>query len=172
MYTKTKRLISDTLFLCCRETNHCWNLGSHVLWKWNGGSLYHFAGCMYIMANGIFLCKMESFVSGRKILMKKKTTRSDQLTVCCLWERQTMSLVLLKYMASALTIGDPLIKDIQTNNWCCSCRFSAIVPVMWSVFSSEDSHAYSHHEILLNDYPLVLEWLDFDPGHPDEKGTV
>ena len=52
---------------------------------------------------------------------------------------------------------------------------SSLCSMLWwllSVFSSEDSHAYSHHEILLSNHPLALEWLDFDPGHPEEKGMV
>ena len=38
------------------------------------------------------------------------------------------------------------------------------------VFSEDDFHSYSHHEILLTSFPLALEWTDFDPGEPDKKG--
>ena len=38
------------------------------------------------------------------------------------------------------------------------------------VFNEQDNHSFCHHEILITAYPLALEWLDFDPGEPDEKG--
>ena len=39
-----------------------------------------------------------------------------------------------------------------------------------SVFSESECHSYCHHEILINSYPLTLEWLDYDPEEPDVKG--
>ena len=39
-----------------------------------------------------------------------------------------------------------------------------------AVFNERDNHSFCHHEILITAYPLALEWLDFDPGEPDEKG--
>lgn len=39
------------------------------------------------------------------------------------------------------------------------------------VFSEDDFHCYSHHEILLTSFPLAMEWMDFDPGEPDKKGS-
>lgn len=38
------------------------------------------------------------------------------------------------------------------------------------VFDDTDNHSYCHHEILINAYPLALEWLDYDPGQPEVKG--
>ena len=38
------------------------------------------------------------------------------------------------------------------------------------VFDDTDNHCYCHHEILINTYPLALEWLDYDPGQPEVKG--
>ena len=38
------------------------------------------------------------------------------------------------------------------------------------VFDDTDNHCYCHHEILINAYPLALEWLDYDPGQPEVKG--
>ena len=38
------------------------------------------------------------------------------------------------------------------------------------MFSDDDFHCYSHHEILLTSFPLAMEWMDFDPGEPDKKG--
>ncbi|CAI8008118.1 Periodic tryptophan protein 1 homolog [Geodia barretti] len=39
------------------------------------------------------------------------------------------------------------------------------------VFSDDDFHCYCHHEILLTSFPLAMEWMDFDPGEPDKKGS-
>ena len=41
-----------------------------------------------------------------------------------------------------------------------------------SVFSESEGHSYCHHEILINSYPLTLEWLDYDPEDPDVKGIL
>ena len=38
------------------------------------------------------------------------------------------------------------------------------------VFSEEEDHSYSHHEVLLTSFPLALEWLDYDPEQPEQKG--
>ena len=38
------------------------------------------------------------------------------------------------------------------------------------VFSEADDHTYCHHEILVGEFPLVMEWLNFDPNQPEEYG--
>ena len=38
------------------------------------------------------------------------------------------------------------------------------------VYSEEDDHPYCHHEVLLGSFPLALEWLDFDPDDPEQRG--
>ena len=38
------------------------------------------------------------------------------------------------------------------------------------VFNEKDNHLYCHHEVLINAYPLALEWLNYDPGQPEEEG--
>ena len=40
------------------------------------------------------------------------------------------------------------------------------------VYNEEDNHSFCHHEVLINSYPLALEWLDYDPDQPDVKGTL
>jgi periodic tryptophan protein 1 len=40
------------------------------------------------------------------------------------------------------------------------------------VFNWRDNHCYCHHEIMINDHPLVIEWLDYDPEQPDVKGNM
>ena len=41
---------------------------------------------------------------------------------------------------------------------------------LYSVFNQEDNHSFCHHEILINSYPLALEWLDYDPEFPEVEG--
>lgn len=41
---------------------------------------------------------------------------------------------------------------------------------LFAVYNEEDDHSYSHHEVLLAAFPLALEWLDYDPEQPDQKG--
>ena len=38
------------------------------------------------------------------------------------------------------------------------------------VYSDSTDHSYNHHEIMLNTYPLCLEWMDYDIAEPDKKG--
>ena len=38
------------------------------------------------------------------------------------------------------------------------------------VYSERDDHSYCHHEVLLSAFPLALEWLDFDPDDPEQRG--
>lgn len=54
----------------------------------------------------------------------------------------------------------------ETESLICQ-HFSCFLPL---VFSEDDFHSYSHHEILLTSFPLALEWTDYDPGEPDKKG--
>lgn len=47
--------------------------------------------------------------------------------------------------------------------------------IMWLtcvVYSEATDHSYNHHEIMLNTYPLCLEWMDYDISEPDKKGIV
>ena len=39
-----------------------------------------------------------------------------------------------------------------------------------TVYNEVDDHSHSHHEILLTAFPLALEWLDYDPEQPNQKG--
>ncbi|XP_065915396.1 periodic tryptophan protein 1 homolog [Dysidea avara] len=39
------------------------------------------------------------------------------------------------------------------------------------VYSDSTDHSYNHHEIMLNTYPLCLEWMDYDIAEPDKKGS-
>ena len=38
------------------------------------------------------------------------------------------------------------------------------------MYNEEDNHSFCHHEVLINAYPLAIEWLDYDPDEPDVKG--
>lgn len=48
--------------------------------------------------------------------------------------------------------------------------YTSLWLLFFTVYSDEDDHSYSHHEILLTAFPLALEWLDFDPEQPNQKG--
>ena len=39
------------------------------------------------------------------------------------------------------------------------------------VYNEATHHSYSHHEIMLNTYPLCLEWMDYNTAKPDKNGT-
>lgn len=39
------------------------------------------------------------------------------------------------------------------------------------VYNEATHHSYNHHEIMLNAYPLCLEWMDFNAREPDRKGS-
>lgn len=39
------------------------------------------------------------------------------------------------------------------------------------VYSEATHHSYNHHEIMLNAYPLCLEWMDYNIKEPDGKGN-
>lgn len=45
-----------------------------------------------------------------------------------------------------------------------------IIIILIIVFNGHDNHSFCHHEILISAYPLALEWLDYDPGEPADKG--
>ncbi len=40
------------------------------------------------------------------------------------------------------------------------------------MYNEEDNHSFCHHEVLINAYPLAIEWLDYDPDEPDVKGII
>ncbi|XP_028409152.1 periodic tryptophan protein 1 homolog [Dendronephthya gigantea] len=40
------------------------------------------------------------------------------------------------------------------------------------VYNEEDTDLYVHHDILLDTFPLVLEWLNFDIGNEDKQGNL
>ena len=40
-----------------------------------------------------------------------------------------------------------------------------------NVYEEYNDNTYIHHDVMLNAFPLCLEWLDFDPATPEEKGT-
>lgn len=39
------------------------------------------------------------------------------------------------------------------------------------VYNEEDNDLYVHHDILLDTFPLALEWLNFDTESDDKLGT-
>ena len=47
------------------------------------------------------------------------------------------------------------------------CVYYAVI-----VYNETTHHSYSHHEIMLNTYPLCLEWMDYNTAEPDKKGPV
>ena len=55
----------------------------------------------------------------------------------------------------------------------CSCGWSNPAPPCPpppSVYSEKEDHSYCHHEVLLSAFPLTLEWMDFDPDEPKQRG--
>jgi hypothetical protein len=40
------------------------------------------------------------------------------------------------------------------------------------VYNEEDNDLYVHHDILLDTFPLALEWLNFDPENDDKQGSL
>ena len=44
--------------------------------------------------------------------------------------------------------------------------------ILFSVYNEDDNDLYVHHDILLGTFPLVLEWLNFDPEEERKTGIV
>lgn len=40
---------------------------------------------------------------------------------------------------------------------------------MWN---EEEDSLFVHHDILLESFPIAVEWLNFDPGAEDNKGNM
>ena len=38
------------------------------------------------------------------------------------------------------------------------------------MYNEEDNDLYVHHDILLDTFPLALEWLNFDPEDDNKQG--
>ena len=41
-----------------------------------------------------------------------------------------------------------------------------------SVYNEEEGSQFVHHDILLESFPLAIEWLDFDPEDASKPGTI
>jgi periodic tryptophan protein 1 len=39
-----------------------------------------------------------------------------------------------------------------------------------SVWNEEEDNYYVHHDILMDSFPLALEWIDFDPDGSAKPG--
>lgn len=39
------------------------------------------------------------------------------------------------------------------------------------VYEKEKNNVYVHHEIMLNSFPLCLEWINYDPSEADKQGS-
>ena len=52
------------------------------------------------------------------------------------------------------------------------CALVQIIVYIYNitVYSEATHHSYNHHEIMLNAYPLCLEWMDYNTKEPDGKG--
>ena len=58
---------------------------------------------------------------------------------------------------------------------CVSSGYMVTHPVflaLSAVFNEDDDHSYCHHEILITAFPLAIEWLDYHPENPQQKGGV
>ena len=39
-----------------------------------------------------------------------------------------------------------------------------------SVYNEDEENQYIHHDIMLESFPLALEWMSFDPGPENKSG--
>lgn len=39
------------------------------------------------------------------------------------------------------------------------------------MYEKEKNNVYVHHEIMLNSFPLCLEWINYDPSEADKQGS-
>ena len=93
--------------------------------------------------------------------MRRKTLKFTPQTIWCVLGRRTRTTAVWRSMVRHHSTGTAPVGGVILPH---------LAPPPPSVYSEKEDHSYCHHEVLLSAFPLTLEWMDFDPDEPKQRG--